>query len=91
MKKLALTTALVLGAAAPALAQTQLEASLGVDAGQFTLNELVQLKNAASIDSNNDARVFIDNEVVRFSASDAHNGTAQDIFARIAAESAQDE
>ncbi|MGC9420421.1 MAG: hypothetical protein ACP5EN_15770 [Rhodovulum sp.] len=47
MKRLAITTALILSAAAPAMAQSQLERQLGVPAGEYTLAQLVELKSAA--------------------------------------------
>ncbi|TCO72921.1 hypothetical protein [Rhodovulum euryhalinum] len=56
MKRLALTTALILSAAAPALAQSQLERQLGVPAGAYTLPQLVELKSAAE-QTGNDAAV----------------------------------
>ncbi|MDJ0826065.1 MAG: hypothetical protein QNJ16_11240 [Rhodobacter sp.] len=86
MKKLALTTVIALGVAAPALAQTQLEASVGAEAGQYTLSELVQLKDAATRTSN-EGRVYFGNEQINFSAKNQHNGTARSIFATLAEES----
>lgn len=50
MTRIALTTALVLGLAAPAFANDQLARSLGVDAGAYTTMQLVQLKSALSAD-----------------------------------------
>ncbi|QBY01069.1 hypothetical protein E2K80_10295 [Rhodophyticola sp. CCM32] len=46
MKRFALTTALALAVAAPAFANDQLAASLGVDAGDYTVAELIQLRDA---------------------------------------------
>lgn len=46
MKTIFLATAAALAFAAPAVAQSQLELSLGVDAGQFTAAELIQLDRA---------------------------------------------
>ena len=51
MKTLIASAALALTVAAPAFANDQLAASLGVDAGQYTLSELAQIKaNNASDD-----------------------------------------
>ncbi len=46
MTRFALTTALVLGLATPALANDQLARSLGVEPGAYSLTELVQLQTA---------------------------------------------
>ena len=46
MKRIALTTALALSLAAPAFASEQLAASLGDDAGDYTVAELIQLRDA---------------------------------------------
>lgn len=46
MKRLALTTALVLAVAAPAFASEQLAAQLGVDAADYSTAQLVELKSA---------------------------------------------
>ncbi len=54
--KLALTTALVLAAAAPAFASDQLALSLGVEPGTATVQELALLKS--SIDSADENTVF---------------------------------
>jgi hypothetical protein len=51
MKTLIASAALALAFTAPAFANSQLAASLGVDAGQYTLSELAQIKaNKASDD-----------------------------------------
>lgn len=55
MKLFALTTALVVAATAPALANDQLARSLGVEPGLLTTAQLVQVK--ASVDNANDNRV----------------------------------
>mgnify|MGYP001597187411 CR=1 FL=1 len=91
MKKLTLTAALILGTAAPVLANAQLEAAVGAEPGQYTLSELAQMKFAQSEDSTNDARVFIDDVVVSFSTSAIHDADALAIFDRLAAESAENE
>jgi len=46
MKRLAMTAAVILATAAPALAQSQLERQLGVPAGELTRAQLVELKSA---------------------------------------------
>ncbi|MBO6605196.1 MAG: hypothetical protein JJ949_18420 [Roseicyclus sp.] len=50
MTRIALTTALALSLAAPAFANDQLAASLGVDAGDYTVAELIQLRSALEND-----------------------------------------
>jgi len=50
MKRFALTTAIALGLAAPAMAARQLEKSLGVAPGVYTLSQLVEIKHAAETD-----------------------------------------
>ena len=67
MKTLIITSIVALGFAAPVMAQSQLEKSVGAQAGEFTLSQLAQLKNAAS-DSGNDAVVFINGELIDMSA-----------------------
>jgi len=47
MKRIVLTTAIALGLAAPAFADSQLERSVGADTGVYTLSQLVELKFAA--------------------------------------------
>jgi hypothetical protein len=85
MKTLVITTILALGVAAPAVAQSQLEQSVGAEAGQYSLSELVQLKQSET-ESGNEGRVFLGNDKFNFSAKNAHNGVAARIFADIAAE-----
>ena len=51
MKRIALTAALTFALAAPAFANDQLAASLGVDAGDYTVAQLIQLRTA---EENND-------------------------------------
>lgn len=55
MKTLVLTTAIALGFAAPSFANDQLAAQLGVDAGAYSLSELVLLKDA--IENNDEDRI----------------------------------
>ena len=87
MKKLILATAVVLGAAAPVLAQSQLEKSLGVEAGQFTTAELAILKSR-STNTGNDGRAFFGSgDNIRFSSSNVVNDVAAAQFARHALES----
>ncbi len=59
MKKI-IATAFVLAAATPALANDQLALSLGVEPGQYTLQQLVALKNASTQDGNG-SRVNLEN------------------------------
>jgi len=82
MKRIVLTTAIVLGFAAPALAQSQLERSLGVDAGVYTTAQLAQLAGAQT-DQGIEGKVF-------FGGTDGHSARAAEIFAAIAAEDAGD-
>ena len=57
MKRIVLTSAIVLGLAAPAFANSQLEKTLGVDAGVYSLSQLVALKDAAE-KTDNEGRLF---------------------------------
>ena len=82
MKKLALTTVIALGVAAPALAQSQLEQQFGTG---FTIGELALLKDVSTEESN-EGRVFLGNEKIRFSAMNQHNDAARAIFDRLAEE-----
>ena len=50
MTRIALTAALTLALAAPAVASPQLAASLGVDAGDYTVAQLIQLRDAREAD-----------------------------------------
>ncbi|MBK5932566.1 hypothetical protein C8N32_11150 [Rhodovulum imhoffii] len=59
MKRFALTAAIALTAAAPALAQTQLEKNLGVEPGVYTPNELARMKVAVE-QTGNDAMIWLD-------------------------------
>ena len=92
MKTVILTTALVLGAAAPALANSQLALSLGVAPGAFTTTQLAILKDH-STQTSNDGRVFFGNfeNNERFSASNVHNPVAQAQFRRHQLESRDDD
>lgn len=84
MKRLALTAALILSAAAPALAQSQLEQSVGAPAGKFTLAELVELKAAAE-QTGNDAIVhFGSGDAMTVSTSGPVNDRAAEIFRGLA-------
>ena len=64
MTRIALTTALVLGLSAPAFANEQLARSLGVDAGDYTTAQLVQLGNALSSDEHIVAKAITDGSAV---------------------------
>ena len=55
-----IAAALALTAASPVLANDQLARSLGVEPGEYTLEELVVLKGAAS-ETGNEARVYLGN------------------------------
>jgi len=90
MKTLAITSILALSIAAPALAQSQLERSVGAQAGQYTIGELALLASKAS-ESGGDKAVYLGHDTVRFSASNVHNPTAQRIFKSLAEESRGDE
>ena len=90
MMKLTLAAAVAATIAAPVFAQSQLERSLGVEAGQYTVSELAKLK-AVETEVSNDARLFFGNQTIRFSHRDLHNDTAKSIFADIAAASKEDE
>ena len=85
MKKFALTTIVALTVAAPALAQSQLERSVGAAAGQYSVSELARLANAQN-DSGNEAVQYFGNETIRFSSRNLHNDTAKSIFDRLADE-----
>ena len=91
MKTLITATIVALGVAAPTFAQSQLELSVGADAGQYTIGELVQLKAASTLDADNEGRVFLGNQKINFSASNIHNSVAASVIDRIAAESAENE
>lgn len=82
MKTLVLTTALALGITAPAFAQSQLAASLGVDAGTYSVSQLAILKDH-STQTSNDGRVYFGNfsNNERFSTRGVHNARAAAHFA----------
>ncbi len=90
MMKLTLAAAVAATIAAPVFAQTQLERSLGVDAGQFTVSELAKLK-AVETEEGNDARVFFGNQTIRFSNLNLHNDRAASIFDQINEAARRDE
>lgn len=79
MKRLALTTALILSTAAPALAQSQLERQLGVPAGDYTLAQLVELKFAAEQTGNAALVNFGSAADVTVSTANPVNARARDI------------
>lgn len=91
MKTFAIAAIIAAGVAAPTFAQSQLEQSVGADAGAYTLSQLVQLKGAATEDSANERAAFFGNSRINFSANDIHNTKAAAIFDRIRAESAENE
>lgn len=61
MKRIVLTTAIALGLAAPAFAESQLERSLGVDAGAYSLSKLVELKFADGENGSGNRVINVDN------------------------------
>ncbi len=72
MKRIVLATAATLAIAAPAFAQSQLEAAVGAEAGQFTIAELALLNHAKGTDDSNDVGIAFDGgDTVRFSSSEA--------------------
>lgn len=84
MKKLALTTALILGVSAPAFAQSQLEKDLGVAPGVYSAAQIVALKSAAE-QTGNDATVYFgDKSVAVMSSSNIANARAHSIAQSIA-------
>jgi len=95
MKSIVLTTALALGLAAPALAASQLEQTLGVPAGVYSTNELAEMFTARDLDSVNERRVILDSRsedsTSSVSSRSGHNARAREIFANIRAESRGDE
>jgi len=82
MKTIVTAAIVALGVAAPSFAQTQLERSVGAEAGEYTLSQLVQLKAQGTEDSENKRNTFFGNSRVNFSASNIHNDLAADIFSR---------
>ncbi|WP_425051986.1 hypothetical protein [Psychromarinibacter sp. S121] len=80
--KTIIAAALALTAASPVLANDQLARSLGVEPGQYTLEELVVLKGAASEDGN-EGRVYLNN--LEDASRSTQNPVAIDAF-RSAAE-----
>ncbi len=89
MKTLALTTALALAVSAPAIAQTQLERSVGAAPGQYTTAQLFQLR-VAQENSGNEARVYFQDTQVDVS-SNRHSPTALRIFQSLASEESGNE
>ncbi len=89
MKTLALTTALALAVSAPAIAQTQLERSVGAAPGQYTTAQLLQLR-VAQENSGNEARVYFQDTQVDVS-SNRHSPTALRIFQSLASEESGNE
>jgi len=90
MKNLVLTTIIALGVAAPALAQSQLESSVGAHSGQYTVGELALLADR-STSTGSEARTYLGYNTIHFSTMNVHNATAQAIFDSIARESHDDE
>lgn len=85
MKKFAITAIVALAAAAPAVAQTQLERSVGAEPGQYTLAQLVQLKDRQT-NSGNEATFYVQPNPVDVTARGRHNATALRIFKQLSAE-----
>jgi len=86
MKKLALTTAIILSVAAPVLAQSQLQNNFGPG---LTVSEAALLADKAT-QTGGDARVYLGYTNTRFSTSNVHNSVAQSIFATFVEESRDD-
>src|SRR6056297_2077979 len=88
MKTLILTTALALSLTAPAFAASQLEQSLGVPAGKYTISELAEMQGKRHLDQRNE-RVSQFGNHSRFSATvstrGGHSARAQAIFDSIRA------
>jgi len=59
MKTLAITASLVAALSAPAFANDNLAASVGVEAGQYTLAELIQLRDALEGDDRAEAAFIL--------------------------------
>jgi len=89
MKNLATIAVLAFSIAVPAVAQTQLERSVGAAPGQYTLNQLVELK-ARQDDSGLEAVAQFEANTINFSASNRHNPVATRIFQQFADESRGD-
>ena len=82
MKHLIVASIVALGVAAPAVAQPT---------ATLTLGQQVEVLLKSSEDSANDRATFFGNERINFSASNIHSDVAADIFARLKAESKEDE
>ncbi|MDJ0628627.1 MAG: hypothetical protein QNJ44_10245 [Rhodobacter sp.] len=87
MKNYILPTLVALATAAPAVAQTQLERSIGAEAGQFTLAEQVRLASNQD-ESVGERFTYLVNsdDSLRYSTKGTHNARAQAIFDRLADE-----
>lgn len=83
MKTIALTTALLLGLAAPALASDQLARNIGVEPGVYSLSELARLKGAKDSKEAGESDRFaalkkmFDSEVVSTQSAGVTAGHAQ--------------
>ena len=82
MKNLIITSIIALGVAAPAVAQS---------VNDLTPGQFAQVHTQAGNDSANERNTFFGNTKINFSASDIHNERAAAIFARLKAESLEDE
>lgn len=95
MKTLILTTALALGLAAPVAAASQLEQLLGVPAGVYSDNELAEMFTKLHLDPANERRVNLsdhsDVSTSSVSTRGVHNARARAMFARLRAESRENE
>ena len=74
--KTALFTALALAIATPALAQSQLERQLGVEAGVFTTSELAAIHAGRDHEAGDGARVTVDNVKSTNISMSSSNATA---------------
>mgnify|MGYP006908310657 CR=1 FL=1 len=87
MKTILATALVALSVAAPAVAQTQLEQSIGAAPGQYTLAEQVRLKfNQGEAPSERSSYLANSDDSLRYATMNAHNPAAQAIFDRLADE-----
>lgn len=94
MKKIALTTAIALGLAAPAFASSQLERSLGVAPGTYSTVQLAEMHNKQHLDQRNERVSNFSRRNSTFSTRGlqaGHSPRAQAIFNQLRAESWEDE
>ena len=73
MKTLAITASLVAALSAPAFASDSLAASVGVEAGQYTVAELIQLRDALEENDVNEVAFILNGNANPTDASVAYN------------------